>query len=301
MPGVRATLANMEAFPGIDPEEESARHHGALRPVRHVVREVVDFSLPDETVERFVGIRDQIISKPPMVARLTHDGESRRNWYLRFGNMVSWDIPEGLGAAHYHAGRAEAFESELLQRCTDALEELAPQAPDWPSVTRLYTRKLNYEYQAFQFALRRTLDYVSVAGAAFFKRECARITDLPRVLSREGEPEETEMRERLVACVENGRESLADVIEKGNVRDQIAHYEAVEAGTLNIHWGKNFTIVSLAEGGEKLDPWTFSSEPPPRRYGSSIGFIRLTPRLCDRLERVERFVFSALEELGFPS
>ena len=282
-------------FPDIDPEEEKARHHKALEPVREAVREVVHFTLPDEISGRLNLIVEEIEGKPPALARLTEEGGSRRDWYFRFGDGISWSVREGLGASYYHAGNAEEIEAEMMKRCTDALEAL--EAPDWPSVTRLYTRKLNYEYQAFQFALRRTLDYLARAAAAFFKTECASINGLAKALDRTDFPE---ISGRVIACVEGAREDLADVIEKPNVRDQIAHYEAVEAGQLNIHWGKNFTIVSLAAGGEKFSPFMFSTNPPPRRYGSSIGFHRLAPALRNQLERVEQLVFDVLAELGFP-
>lgn len=264
--------------------------------MREAVCEVVDFHLPHETMSRFSRIIEEIERKPPMVARLTEAGGSRRDWYSRFGNGVAWSVYEGLAASYYHAENAEELEARMVRRCTDALEKL--EAPDWPSVTELYTHKLNFEYQAFQLAARRTLDYLSVAVAAFFKTDCSSINDLTGALKQRELPE---VRDRVVACVEGAREDLADVIEKPNVRDEIAHYEAVEAGTLKIMWGKNMTIVSLAAGGEKLDSWMFSTDPRPRRYGSSIGFLRLAPRLRHRLARVERFVFSVLAELGLPS
>jgi hypothetical protein len=283
-------------FPGIDPDEERARHHEALRPVRDAARKVVHFELPDGIAGRLNRIVEEIERKPPMLERLTVEGGSRRDWYFRFGDGISWSVREGLGASYYHAGNAEEIEATMMKRCTDALEEL--EAPDWPSVTRLYTRKLNYEYQAFQFALRRTLDYLARAAGAFFKTECTSINGLAKALEQ---TDFLEISGRVIARVEGARANLADVIEKPNVRDQIAHYEAVEAGQLNIHWGKNFTIVSLAAGGEKFSPFMFSTNAPPRRYGSSIGFLRLTPALRSQLERVERLVFDVLAELGFPS
>jgi hypothetical protein len=120
-------------FPGIDPDEERERHHQALEPVREAVREVVHFALPDAISTRLKHVVEEIERKPPIVARLTEEGGSRRDWYFRFSDGISWSVREGLGASHYHAANAEALEAEMMQRCTETLEQL--EALDWPSVT----------------------------------------------------------------------------------------------------------------------------------------------------------------------
>jgi hypothetical protein len=289
----------MHAFPHIDPDEEIRRHEQALRPVRDAVLEVVDFALPEEVAARFNRIEVEIRAKPPAVARLVRKEGDRRNWYLTFGNGVVWSVREGLGASHYHAANAADLEERVVQAAADELAKLEP--PDWPSVKPIWTRKLNYEYQAYRFALRRTLDYLAVAVCAFFKQECNSINGVSKALKNASE--ELERRDCVVARVSRARDDLEDIIGIGkmSLRDEIAHWEAVDAGIFKIHWGKNFTIASLAEGGERLQPWLFSSDEPPRNYGAAIGFHRLAPRLRAELERVETAVFEILAELGFPA
>lgn len=287
------------AFPHIDPEEEQRRIEEALRPVVAAVLDVVNFTLPDETQAKFERIVEGIRAKPPWVARLLpQDGGP--NWYLKFGDGVSWSLREGLGASYYHAENAATLEQRAVKAAANALERLEP--GDHPSVKQIYTRKLNYEYQAYRLALRRTLDYLAVTVCAFFKRPCNSINGVEKALKKA--TDELDRRDRIVPCVNQVRVDLADIIGVGflSVRDQIAHWAAVEAGTLAIHWGKNLTAVSMAKGGEKLDPWVFSFEPPrPINYGVTTGFHRLGLKLREQIERVETAIFAVLGELGFPA
>src|SRR5207247_716489 len=96
------TTVNMP-FPDIDPEEERRRIDEALRPVVAAVLAVVNPPLPDETGAKLERIADDIRAKPSCVARLLPQREGLPNWYLKFGNGVSWSLREGLGASYYHA------------------------------------------------------------------------------------------------------------------------------------------------------------------------------------------------------
>lgn len=290
----------MHAFPHIDPEEEQQRHEAALQPVIEAVLEVVNFRLPDEIHERFERIVEEIRARPPCVARLLPKEEGKTNWYLKFGNGVSWSLREGLGASHYHAENAAALEQQAVEAAAGGLDKL--EAPDWASQKPIYTRKLNYEYQAWRFALRRTLDYLGFTVCAFWKKPCNSINGVRKAL--EDARDELERRDRVVAAVDRVRADLADIIgvESWSVRDQIAHWEALEAGTLDILWDKNLTGVSMARGAENLDPWVFSFDPPmPINYGAAIGFHRLVVVLRKEIRRVENAVFDVLRELGFPA
>jgi hypothetical protein len=268
-----------------------------IEPSFAAVQELVGFDLPPRTQEKFAALGSFLVERPlpPQLARLTPEGGSNRDWFTRVQNTAVHDVQEGLSASYYHRENIETLEHGIIDRCAGGLSDLP--APPQPITTALRARKLNFEYQAFRFALRRTLDYLAVAVAAFFKAEPRSINNLAKALRG---ADDRARADRVLARVESARDSLAAVLEKPNVRDRIAHWEAVDAGVVNILRDSNLgTLISIAGGGEEITPFVFSTDAEFESHGKTvIGFIRLTPLLSEQLVLTEALVFDTYRDLG---
>jgi hypothetical protein len=110
------------------------------------------------------------------------------------------------------------------------------------------TRKWDFEYQAFVLAVRRCLDYLTRALAAFFQNEYHSFRTFPKLLCQ---VKPRIVAERLAQVHESYVSRFAYVLSEGgrkSTRDKISHYEYVPAGTVNLG-SRGFV---LAGGGERL-------------------------------------------------
>jgi hypothetical protein len=122
-----------------------------------------------------------------------------------------------------------------------------------PSHPKDRNNSLSFEYAAFVFSVRRPLDYLAVCIGAYFKaqshsaRRVAKvIDDLPPVTARK----KVQRRLRTGKLVR-----LIGDPSNRSVRDEMAHYRAIESGIYNVRWDSiagRLEIV-LAGGGERFE------------------------------------------------
>ncbi len=161
------------------------------------------------------------------------------------------------------------------------------------------TRRVNFEYQAFTFALRRTLEYFAASVGAFFKREVIRIRDLANAI-RNDEPEEIRNRvlTRLHECVQGLEDVLPAQGRPKSIRDVLAHWKHVPAGHLNIVRWPDGIRVGLAGGGENLRFEEFVETTLQSAGDFNVKVALLAPHLRNQLERVESLIFGIYSDMG---
>jgi hypothetical protein len=151
----------------------------------------------------------------------------------------------------------------------------------------MHSRPLLAEYQALEFALRRTLEYLAGATSAYFKTDGQRFRTLALTIS-EKRPlaASRRVRERLAAG--DVEQLIGERAGAKSVRDRIAHHESVSPGVINI--GRKFDgalWVRLHGEAENLNS-SFDVE-----YTET-----LTEVLRRRIERVEDLAFGIFSDLG---
>jgi hypothetical protein len=201
------------------------------------------------------------------------------------------------------------MEREIIDVALASLREL--KIPMQAGVGGGNTRKLDFEYQAFVSALRRTMDYFAVSVGAFFQHSAHRIKHLSTSIDR-AEPIELRKRVqvRLIESLQNLSGLLSNATHK-SVRDLLAHYQAVAAGVVNITAGPFGTFIGIAGGGEKMELGipeyikqlldTGAAIEPSRQKEGNIEFSRLAPVLQNQVSRVENMIFGIYEEIGLTS
>jgi hypothetical protein len=200
----------------------------ATDPCSNGIREVAGFDLPTSTKEKFKNLaismhesRSQHILK-----RLTIEGGSRHDWLNSFLNGRTY-VEEGLAASYYHLNNVEIFEQKVVSLALKELPNI--QTPHGFLVKVNRANKLNFEYQAFVFALRRTMEYLAVSVAAFFKRNTHSIRDLSDSI-RMAEP--CDISDKISTKLETLLSGLSDILsgtDGWSLRDKIAHLKTANA------------------------------------------------------------------------
>jgi hypothetical protein len=113
---------------------------------------------------------------------------------------------------------------------------------------------LNAEYQAFKFAVRRTLEYLAAAVATFFKTDGTRIRRLATTIDgREPTARARTVQARLAAA---NLEAIIGTDDERSVRDLLAHHRSIDAGVVNIRVDEEGDVrIRVAGGGERLQPF----------------------------------------------
>jgi hypothetical protein len=142
---------------------------------------VAGFSPPRAMSDGFFALHEVLIeSIPSDFAHLIAKEAGDSDWLARFRYAVLTSVQEGLYASLYHLHRVEGMENEILAIAKRHAPTLG--MPLGSGAGGGNTRARNCEYQAFAFATRRTLEYLGVAGAAFFKTDCHSIKKLHRAI-----------------------------------------------------------------------------------------------------------------------
>ena len=154
----------------------------------------------------------------------------------------------------------------------------------------LYSLPLLAEYQALEFALRRTLEYLAGATSAYFKTDGQRFRTLASTIS-EKRPLAASRRVRKRLATASIEQLIGERAGTKSVRDRIAHHESVSPGVINI--------------GRKLDGslWVrLHGEAENLNSSFDIEHTEtLTEVLRHRIERVEDLAFGILSDLGLSS
>ena len=201
--GCRAIGLNQTESPRVDSnqllQERIQKMHAAIA-------RVTGAELPSPLREQLdaaslaVGELDSDAPLEHLVARI--DGP---DWRLRLGEHLGHAL-EGLAVANYHIERVAEIEVDI-GAVIQSLDDPPPSTS-----TGFRSRKLDAEYQAFVFALRRAIEYFAAAVAAYFKTDCSRIRKVGAAI------EGREPREQCLAAaaaIQEGVDQLPNVPDSG--------------------------------------------------------------------------------------
>ena len=211
-------------------------------------QEVLACNLPESERKSFLIFHDFVTNPQPRFITDWRSSPREEKWYLALVEGLNGATRNAYACVHYHFQRLSKLESDVMEKISKRnYVALLENATLGIGNTLIW----DFEYQAFVFAYRRCLDYLTRGLAAFFKQTFHSFSELPKKL-RNQKPK-------------NVADALADVhgrhcvnLEfvmsadgRRSVRDKIAHYEWVNAGVINLN-RHGFTLVG---GGEAL-PFT---------------------------------------------
>jgi hypothetical protein len=301
--GPRRLRRTLDGLIAMNNQESSLQLLEKSRPLFAAMERIAGFELPATAKNKFLAFHTAVTRTPrlPVLVRLTIEGGSRRDWLQPFINAGLGHVQEGLAASYYHVANVDSIEREIINLASVTLGEL--KIPRYSGVGGGNTRRLDFEYQAFVFALRRSMEYFAVSVGTFFKRPVHRIRALANSLEQ---AEPLELSQRVQTRLNESLQSLSDLLPPADneraVRDQLAHWKAVAAGVFNISAGPDGTFIGIAGGGENIQPWDSGIRLELRRQKEgSIEFTRLAPVLQDQVSRVESMIFGIYDELGLMS
>ncbi|HEY6803758.1 MAG TPA: hypothetical protein VI306_09285 [Pyrinomonadaceae bacterium] len=260
------------------------------------------FELPTAIQQKFLQIHSFFISKPQheLLRRLTVEGGARSDWLTSFLNAVLMDVQEGLACCYYHLHNLEEIESQVI---ATALSEFATiEFKPGSGVGGGNTRKLNFEYQAFNFAIRRTLEYLAKSINLFFKREG---TSFKRLAHTIRGADAVVLSDSVIERTEKLREELKEFFSEGqyqSVRDTLAHIKTIPAGHLFARPFQNAIEVKFSVFDQSPDDADFATERVITTTDSTVfGFLRITPSMMSKLTKVENAIFELYELIGIYS
>jgi hypothetical protein len=208
--------------------------------------------------------------------------DGKRDWLGVMNEMIFGSLREGLATTRYHLDRVELLEGQIT-----AIAKAHENALFGQGMTLgLHSRPLVAEYQAFELALRRSLEYLAGGIAAYFKTEGNRIRTLHKtVAGRAPKTASFAIIARLKAS--NIEELIGARSGPKSVRDRLAHHESVSPGVVNI--GRGFDgALWIRLHGEAEDLNALGGEQTQT----------LSRVLQARVKRVEAFAFCLFEDLG---
>jgi hypothetical protein len=256
---------------------------------------VAGFVPPDSLTAEFERLHRNVVGENvPALAHLSNPRPGGPDWLARFRVAILDSLQEGLYAASYHLSRVESIETAMLHIAEAHLPLFGPSLAG-SSIGGGNSRALNFEYQAFAFALRRTLEYLSVAIGAYFKAESHSFRDLAATIARADPREKVGQVQRVLA---EHAELIQDILptDKHNdrsLRDRLAHWEAVSAGVFNVIRGPTGYQIGIFGGGHNLTP---SREAPD--HTQTVLYEALGPALRGEFERVRSLMWACIGALG---
>jgi hypothetical protein len=156
-------------------------------------------------------------------------GSRKKDWLAAMQEQIFGAFREGLVAVYYHLDHIRQLERAIADRA-ETSRDLLFSTP--PTTLGLNCRPLNAEYQAFKFAVRRTLEYLAGAVAMFFKTDGTRIRKLATTIDgREPTDRARPIQARLAGA---NLEANIGTDDERSVRDLLAHYRSIDAGVINI-------------------------------------------------------------------
>jgi len=247
------------------------------------VHKVSRFDMPPKSKEPFLKFHAWLTGKPesPGLTRL-RGSEPGKDKYSKLTNLVLQSTQNTLGCVYYHRSNLAAIEAEF-DRIQSAIDFKALSSKEFQNVTGGNTLKLDYEYQAFILAVRRCLEYFTLALATYFKQDFHSFNGLPDSIVGK---HPKEISSSLKAPIDKHHDLLSHFYseaERRSPRDQISHYGYVPAGVVNI----TSKGIFLAGGGEDLH----------LLFKASDGYIRLGTVIDKHLNALEDFLRETIDTL----
>jgi len=259
------------------------------------------FNFPPTLENNYQKLHKVILAnpKPPVLAHLTIEGGSRRDWFKIFKESVLSNTIDGFGASYYHFTNIEFIEKEFFSLVVKELPNL--QIPPWSTIGGGNTRRINYEYQALAFSLRRTMEYFAIGIGAFFKCDVTRIRKLSNAIEN-AEPKD--LRKQVQKRLEESFLRIEDLLpprdgKEKSVRDRLAHWNSVPAGHFNVSRGQDEYMIGLFGGGENLSSRvTLPIITLEGKDNTVFKVSKLSPVLFNQILRVETMIFNIYADLG---
>jgi hypothetical protein len=228
------------------------------------------------------SVHDFLQTDPSSVSHL-QPIEGKRDWLAEFKARLFESFREGLAIARYHLDQAELIETRIRGI---AEKQEAALLPSDGMVLGLSCRPLVAEYQAFEMALRRSLEYLAGAISAYFKTDGNRIRTLAKaVKDREPAAASAAVVARLHAA--DLEQLIGSRSGSKSVRDRVAHHESVSPGVVNIGRKSDGSLwVRLHGDAEDLNPL------------GSEETQTLSEALEKRIQRVEDLALDLFQDLG---
>lgn len=253
---------------------------------RQLLDPVTRFELPGSVESRIQEIGAQVHGEPTKrsLLRLKPSRPGGVDWLERFSRGFE-STHEGLAASHFHYHRICEIEEQIREACESRAEAFRDLGS--PGTFGFGSRPLSFEYAAFTFAVRRTLNYLAICIGSYFKTDLYSIRSAARVI--DGRLPAT-ARKRVQRRLRP--EALTPLIgdpstNTRSARDEFAHYRAIDSGVFNVRWdheAQNLQIV-LVGGGENLP--IFPVEPRD-----------LSEVLADQLHSAEDLIFGCFRDIG---
>ena len=217
-----------------------------LEKLHDAITSVADCALPWPLREDLDAAR-LAAGEPKSVANVEHfvGRPGKPDWRERMGRHVGHAF-EGIAIANYHVERVAQIEAEIAS--------MIASLDDPPPSTNVGfgSRKLNAEYQAFVFALRRSLEYFAAAVGAFFKTDCRRIKDVAGAIENREPLQRSAAAQSLIRTRLAEMQGLLTRDGSKSVRDRMAHEEFVFAGGFSATWDASgrLQVTGIIGGGE---------------------------------------------------
>jgi hypothetical protein len=209
-------------------------------------QEVLAFDVPEPDLPSFRVFHDFITNPQPRFITEWRASPRDEKWYIALVEGVNGATRNAYACVAYHLQRLSDLETDVMERISK--RNYAPALANNSTIALGNTLIWDFEYQAFVFAYRRCLDYLTLGFAAFFKHDFDSFNKLPKSL-RNKKPQN--VADALAEVHKKHCANFDFVMSAGgrkSVRDRIAHREWVSAGVINLS-SRGFI---LAGGGEAL-------------------------------------------------
>ncbi len=225
-----------------------------IQNVLQAINKIAGHKLEDKYIQSFRKFHKYITNPQPNFITEWRTNPKEEKWYHSFVNGILGNVQNSYSCVHYHFERLSVIEKETL----DSIEQYNYQEILGDSTIALGdTKRIDFEYQAFVLAYRRCLDLLARAVSARFKNDFHSFRRLNKFLiSFTG----NEIADNIIVTQEKYSPLFEFVMSDGNrksVRDKIAHYEYVQAWTLNL----NKNGFMLVGGGEGMNLTKSDNEP----------------------------------------
>lgn len=251
---------------------------------REVLEPLTSFALPDPASDSFQAIGNRLREDPTprSLARLRPGRPGGEDWLQRLDKGLE-STHEGLAASHFHYRRVCSIEQQIRDACmshADAFRELNPDG-----TFGFGSRPLSFEYAAFTFAVRRTLDYLAICIGSYFKTRSHSIKKVTKAIKSQVP---ATARKRIQRRLEGKKfERLVGTSSQMSARNELAHYRAIDSGVYNVRWDKESESLQivLVGGGERLPAFPKESKD-------------LSEMLADQLVFAEDLIFGCFRDMG---
>ena len=247
------------------------------------LKSIAGYELSPADRQGFLYFHNYITNPQPEFMSIWRNNSREEYWYHRMTNGLLGDVQNAFAGALYHCQQLRDIEQAVMV----AIEKYNyRQALINSTIGGGNTLKLDFEYQAFVLAARRTLEYLTRTMSARFKDKTNSFKDISKTINRFSSDAARESLSKIHLEYSGEFEFLVSSGSRKSTRDLISHYDFVSAGTVNLS-SRGFVI---AGGAENLHPFMgqILSEVVQQRAAALQRFIRVfIPAFVDAMRLEE--------------